>query len=346
MKDLLKKLSEAHGAPGHEEAIAKIVESELKKVCDEIYPDKLGNLIAKKGSGKPVYMLTAHMDEIGFMVNHIDKNGFVKFVLMGGFYDPSIFGTKVLIHTEQGDVPGVVGGKPVHIMEEEERQKVIKWKELFIDIGAESREDAEKLGISIGNPVTFDQRCEFLIKGNKVSGKAMDDRAGLVTLIETMKRLKKFKGTVYLVGTVQEEVGLKGAQVSAYRLNPDIALAIDVTFAGDQPSVKEEESPIKLNKGPAIICAEYMGRGLIANPKINKWLIETAKANKIPYQLEATFAGMTDAATIYVTKEGIPSGSIGIPTRYIHTPVETIDMDDIENTVKLLVAAIEKGIDI
>lgn len=344
MKELLRRLSEAHGAPGYEDEVSKIMHEELVEVCDEITRDKLGNVIAKKGSGKPVYMLTAHIDEIGFLVKHIDKKGYVWFITMGGFYDPTIFGTNVVIHTPNGKIQGVVGSRPIHLMKKEEREKVVEWKELFIDVGAANKKEAKMLGIEIGQPITIDKRMRTLT-GNRVTGKAMDDRAGVTILIEIMKRLKNFKGTVYAVGSVQEEVGLKGAQVAAFRLRPDVALAIDVSFAGG-PGIQPKETDIKMGNGPIISFAEYSGGGLIANPIVNKWLIGAAKTNKIPIQLEATYTGKTDAAAIYVTAEGIPSGSIGIPARYLHTPVEIVDLDDMELIVKLITAAVEEGIDI
>lgn len=345
MKKLIKKLSETHGSSGYENEVSKIIEKELKSCCDEIHRDKLGNLIAKKGSGSPVYMLAAHMDEIGFIVKHIDKNGYVWFVVTGGFYDPTIFGSKILIHTETRDVPGVIGSKPPHLMEEEERKKMTKWKELYIDVGAESKEEAQTLGIEIGQSITFNQQVVELA-GNRLTGKSFDNRAGCAVMVETMKKLKNFKGTIYAVGTVQEEVGLKGAQVAAYKINPDLAIAIDVSLTGDSPSVKEREASTMLGKGPSITFAEAQGQGLIANPIINKWLTDTAKELDIPVQLEATFGGRTDAASIYITREGIPSASVGIPLRYMHTAVEVVDVDDMVALSKLLTGAIEKGIEI
>ncbi|MCW1296858.1 MAG: M42 family metallopeptidase [Candidatus Parvarchaeota archaeon] len=342
MKELLKKLCEMHGAPGYEDEIADFMMEEFKKSCDKVERDRMDNVIAKKGEGKPIYMLTAHMDEIGFVVKYIDEKGFIWFVTIGGFYEPTISNRRVIIHTSKGKIFGVTGMKPPHIMEEEEKKKAVVAKEMFIDVGAKNKKEVINLGIKIGDPITFDQKYEFL-HDNKVTAKAIDDRAGCVVLIELMKRLKKFKGTVYAVATVQEEVGLKGAQVAAFKLKPDIGIAIDVCIPGDHPGIEEKHSPIKLGGGPIIEYIEASGKGLIADPKINKWLEETANKYKIPFQTYVGSAGMTDAAIIYISQEGVPSTSIGIPARYIHSPVEVASLDDIENTIKLLVAALEEG---
>jgi endoglucanase len=342
MKELLKKLCEMDGAPGYEDEIADFMINEFKKHCDKVERDKMDNVIAKKGDGKPIYMITAHMDEIGFVVKHIDEKGFIWFVTIGGFYEPTISNRRVVIHTEKGKVFGVTGIKPPHIMEEEEKKKVIASKEMFIDVGAKNRSEAIELGIKIGDPIVFDQKFE-LLHNNKITAKAIDDRVGCAVLIEMVKRLKNFKGTVYAVATVQEEVGLKGAQVAAFKLKPDIGIAIDVCIPGDHPGIEEKHSPIKLGDGPVIEYIEASGKGLIADPKVNKWLEKTAEKYKIPFQTYVGSAGVTDAAIIYVSQEGIPSTSLGIPTRYIHSPVEVVDLNDIENTIKLLVCALEEG---
>lgn len=343
MKELLKKLVEAHGTTGFEDKVGKIMMEEFKKYADSVRRDKIGNVIAVKGTGSPKIMIAAHMDEIGFVVRHIDKKGFIRFILMGGFYEPTIYNSRVIIHGKKGPVCGVIGSRPPHIMEDEERKKPLKWKEMFIDIGAKNAKEVEKRGVEIGCPITFNQNMELIGK-NKVTGKALDDRVGCLVLIEILKRLKEFKGTIYIVATVQEEIGLKGARVSAYGIRPDLCLVLDVEISGDHPGVKEEESNVVLGKGPVITYVESCGRGLVADPLVNKWLIDVAKEKKIPFQVEVTPGGMTDAAVIYTIGEGIPSTSIGIPTRYIHSPVEVIDLRDVENAVKLVVSAIESKI--
>lgn len=342
MKELLKELSNASGVSGFEGNIREIITNELKDHVDEIETDNMGNIIAiKKGkdNGKKI-MLAAHMDEIGLMVKHIDKQGFIKFTKIGGINDQMLLNQEVYIHTEGGKVLGVLGAKPPHKMKPAERKKIIEHENMFIDIGASSKEEAEEI-INIGDSITIKHEFSEL-RGNIVTGKAFDNRVGCYVLIEAMKRVKT-DATIYGVGTVQEEVGLKGAKTSAFKINPDMAIALDVTIAGDHPGIKEEDAPAKLGGGPAIILTDASGRGLITHPAVKKLLIETAEEEEIPYQAEVSEGGTTDATAIHLTREGIPTGVLSVPTRYIHTPVEVVSLDDIENTIKLLVAAIEKA---
>jgi endoglucanase len=341
MKALLKKLSEAHGVPGSEDDVRDILAAELKKSCDEVTTDTLGNLIARKGTGKPRIMLAAHMDEIGLMVKHIDKNGFLKFTTIGGFYDPTLLNQRVLVHSGKGKYHGVIGSKPPHLMKNEERKKAMEYRDMFIDVGLKDDKAAKKAGIRIGDYVTFEREFGEL-KGDIVTGKAFDDRLGCLALVEIMKRSKS-KGTIYGVGTVQEEVGLKGARTAAFKINPDYALAIDVTLAGDYPGIKEDDSPIKLGKGPTIEIADAQGRGIITHPMVKDLLISTAEKNNIPYQLAVGEGGTTDATAIHLTREGIPTGVVSIPVRYVHSQVEVASLGDVRNTIKLVVKAMEKG---
>lgn len=342
MKRLLKKLSEAHGVPGSEDEVRAIMMEELKKSCDEVMVDSLGNLIARKGKGKKKVMLAAHMDEIGLMVKHIDKNGFLKFTTLGGFYDSTLLNQRVIVHTQKGRLPGVIGSRPPHLMKPDERKKAMEYKDMFIDLGLKDEKAATKAGVRIGDNVTFERDFKAL-KGSIVTGKAFDDRIGCLALIEIMKQVKS-NHSVYAVGTVQEEVGLKGARTSAFKIDPDYALALDVTLAGDYPGIKPDESSLKLGEGPVIELADASGRGLITHPKVKELLISTAEANKIPYQLAVGEGGTTDATAIHLTREGIPSGVIAIPTRYVHSQVEVAHMKDIENLVKLVVEALKKGL--
>lgn len=341
MSNLLEKLSNAPGVSGFEGKIREIISNELKGHVDEIEIDNMGNLIAvKKGSedGKKI-MLAAHMDEIGLMVRFIDKEGYVKFSKIGGINDQMLLNQEVIIHSDKGTILGVIGAKPPHRMKPAERKKVTEYENMFIDIGASSKEEAEEV-ISVGDPITIKHEFSNL-RGNLVTGKAFDNRVGCYVLIEAMKRVKT-NATIYGVGTVQEEVGLKGAKTSAYKINPDMAIALDVTISGDHPGIKFEDAPAKINKGPAIILTDASGRGIITHPMVKKLLIDVAKSEEIPHQLEVSEGGTTDATAIHLTREGIPTGVLSVPTRYIHTPVEVVSTEDIENTINLLVAAIEK----
>ena len=342
MKDILEKLSNAAGVSGFEENIREIITDEVKDHVDEIETDNLGNLImVKKGkeNGKKI-MLAAHMDEIGLMVRHIDKEGFIKFSKIGGINDQMLLNQEVYIHTDNGKVLGVLGSKPPHRMKAAERKKAVEYENMFIDIGAKDKEEAEKI-VSVGDVATIKREFSTL-RGSIVAGKAFDNRVGCLVLIEVMKRIKS-DATIYAVGTVQEEVGLKGAKTSAFKINPDLAIALDVTISGDHPGIKEDEAPAKLGGGPAIILTDASGRGIITHPKVKKLLIEAAEREEIPYQLEVSEGGTTDATAIHLTREGIPTGVLSAPTRYIHTPVEVVDLDDVENTIKLLVAALENA---
>lgn len=342
IKSLLEKFTNAHGISGFEDDIRELLEKELEPYVDTMRRDCMGNLIAlKKGEG-PSIMLAAHMDEIGLMVRYIDDNGFLRFVGIGGWFDQTLLNQRVVLHGKKGSIPGVIGSKPPHVMKEEDRKKPVKLDDMFIDIGAKDREDAENLGIEIGTTASIDREFVPLANG-KVTSKAFDNRAGIVILIEVMKRLSKHKveANVYAVGTVQEEVGLKGARTCAFGVCPNLALALDTTIPGDHPGISKTDSSLELGKGPVITVADASGRGLIAHPQILRWLKETAAEHEIPYQLGVGSGGTTDATSIHLTREGIPTGTVSIATRYIHSPVEVLDTADIEACVSLIVKAIE-----
>ncbi|KAF5088066.1 putative aminopeptidase YsdC [anaerobic digester metagenome] len=338
--DLLKKLSDAHGLSGFEGNIKTIIRKELDGYVDEITEDRLGNLIAiKKGSDFSV-MIASHMDEIGLMVQYIDDKGFIKFVGIGGWFNPTLHTQRVVLHGTKGPVPGVIGSKPPHVMTPEDRKKEIKMEDLFIDIGASSAEEAAGLGIEIGTPVTIEQEL-IKLANNRVTGKALDNRVGVLVLIETLRRMKTSM-TIYAVFTVQEEIGLKGAKVSAFALNPDVAIATDVTIPGDHPGVSKKEASPEMGKGPVLVIASASGRGLLADNRLITWLRSAGDKMKIPYQLEVGDGGNTDASIINLVRDGIPSIPLSVPSRYIHSPVEVVDLKDVESTIDLLVEALKK----
>lgn len=341
----LEKLSNACGVAGREEEVRSLMKEMLKPYVDEVKEDKLGNIIGikraqkRRGKRKPLtVMLAAHMDEIGLLVKTVTKEGFLQFAKIGGIDDRILLAQRVIVHTQKKPLPGIIGSKPPHIQKEEERKKIMSANELFIDIGAKDKEKAKKMGVQIGDPVSFDSKFAKVGR-DVVIGKAFDDRAGCALMIETVKELGEVNCNVYAVGTVQEEVGLRGAAVAAFGIYPDVSLAFDVTVAGDVPGVREVEAPIKMGKGPSFTIADA---GLIAHPKVLRLLVETAEENKIPYQLETGLPGSTDAARIALTREGVPSGVISIPTRYIHSPTAMLNLSDLRNAVKLSVAAIRK----
>jgi len=338
--EALEKLSCACGVVGREHEVRELLVKMLKPVVDEVRVDRLGNVIGVKKGKKnaPKVMLAAHMDEIGLMVKSVTKDGFLQFAKLGGIDDRILVAQRVFVHGSKGKLAGVVGSKPPHIMKDEEKKKVVEYDSLFIDIGAKSKDDVAKLGVRVGDVVSFDVRFVRLGK-DLVLGKALDDRVGCVLLVEVMRLLEGVDCTVYAVGTVQEEVGLRGATVSAFGIAPDVALALDVTVAGDVPGVKEFEAPGKMGKGPVI---GVMDSGLITHPKVLGLLVDAAEKAKIPYQLETGLAGSTDAARIALTREGVPCGVLSVATRYIHSPSSVLSLKDVEATVKLAVAAIKQ----
>jgi len=337
--DVLEKLSNACGVAGREEEVRGLMKELLKPNVDEIKEDKLGNVIGVKKGKKdaPTIMVAAHMDEIGLMVKNITKEGFLQFAKIGGIDDRILIAQKVLVHTDKEPITGIIGSKPPHILKEEEKKKVIEADDLFIDVGARDKQDAQKMGVRVGDAISFDIKFTRIGK-DTVVGKAFDDRVGCAALIEIMRKLSKVDCTIYAVGTIQEEVGLRGATIAAFQLYPDVGIALDATVAGDIPGVKEVEAPAKMRAGPALTVADA---GLITHPKVLRLFIDSAEENKIPYQLETGLRGTTDAAKIALTKEGVPSGVIAIPTRYIHSPASLLSLKDAENAVKLAVAAIK-----
>jgi putative aminopeptidase FrvX len=336
----LEKLSNACGVAGREEEVRNLMIKLLKPYADKIVVDKLENVIAIKKGKKPApkVMLAAHMDEIGLMVKTISKEGFLQFAKMGGIDDRILIAQKVIVYTSKGQLQGIIGSKPPHIQKEEERKKIVAYDELFIDIGAESKEDVGKMGVKVGDPVGFDAKYAKIGK-DTVIGKAFDDRVGCAVMIETLKLLEKTDCNVFAVGTVQEELGLRGAGPAAFGVDPDLGIALDVTVAGDVPGVREFDTTVKMGKGPALTVSDS---GLVTHPKVMRLLLDVAEENKIACQLETGLMGSTDAARISLTRQGVPSGAVSIATRYIHSPVGMLSLKDAEDSAKLTAAAIQK----
>lgn len=335
--ELLKQLCEAHGVPGREEAVRALVVSELEKLCDEIRTDALGNVIAlKKGSGRsPKVMLAAHIDEIGFLVSHIDeKSGFLRIDPVGGFDPRVLMAQRVVVHTESGDLVGIIGSKPPHVLTEEERKKSLELKDLFIDLGLPAEEVKKR--VNIGDFVTLQQ--DFTEVGNLVSCKALDDRVGVYVMIEAVRKVKKHVCDIYAVATTQEEVGVRGARVSSFNIAPDMGVALDVTVASDVPGASEHEHVTKLGAGVAIKIKDSLS---ISNPKLVRAMRQIAEQKKIKYQLEILPRGGTDAGAIQMTREGVAAITLSIPTRYLHSVVEAAHKDDIQAAIDLLAAFLE-----
>lgn len=328
---LLELLSNNHGVSGHEHTLNETIINVFKEHSDQITVDKMGNIIAFKG-GSPnsdniKIMLAGHMDEIGLIVKDIEENGFIRFTRIGGIDPRTILGQEVIVHGKE-DLFGVVGSKPPHLQEPSDQDKAIKMEDMTIDVGM-SKEKVESL-VSIGDTITVNRKL-INLQNNRVAGKALDDRAGVVVMYECLKELKKLhhQADVYLVSTVQEEVSMGGALTSAYRINPDIGIAIDVGF-GTTPELNKSNS-IELGKGPGITLGGNI------HPGLRRKLVDIAKEYSIPHQMEISPGPTgTDARAMQITRDGIPSLVLSVPLRYMHTSVEVVDLDDIKHTAKLL----------
>lgn len=340
--NLLKELTEAHGVPGYESPIRAVLRKHLKPL-GELSEDKLGNLICEKqGNSKtPRVMLAGHMDEIGFMVKHVTKEGFLKFLPLGGWFDQVLLGQRVIVKTRQGDVVGVIGAKPPHMLSAEERQKVVQKKDMYIDIGATSQEQVEEIGVRLGDPVI--PRADFvpLASGDTFMSKAFDDRVGTALLVSALRELQEQEhpNTVIGAATVQEEVGLRGAKTSSWSANPDLAIILEVDIAGDVPGIKPEESSIELGAGPSLLL--YDAR-MIPNLKLRDYVIDTAQELDIPVQLSYVEGGATDGGMIHLHKTGVPTVVLSVASRHIHSDSSIIHRSDYDNAVKLLVALLER----
>lgn len=322
--ELIKKLTQTYGPSGSEEKVLEVIKEGVKDFCDEITYDALGNMICRKaGKGKKI-MVAAHTDEIGLMITHIEDEGFLRFTTIGGVFVEQIVGRRVVF---KNGVQGVIG------VEHLEDKKDFRIEKLYIDIGVKNKEEAQKY-VNIGDSASF--AGEFIEAGDRLISKAFDDRIGCYVTIEALKNLKT-ENEVYFVFTVQEEVGLRGATTAAYNIHPDFAIAVDVTLTGDTPKAKKMS--VSLGKGAAI---KVMDRSIIVSPYVREMMIETAKEYNIPYQLEILEFGGTDAGAIHLTKGGIPSGVISIPTRYTHSISEMVDKNDVEASINLLIKILEK----
>ena len=338
--DFLRRFMETDSPSGFEDEAARLWRDEARSFTDNIRGDVHGNSIAvvNKG-GSPRVMIAGHLDEIGLMASYIDDDGYLYFQGIGG-WDPQILpGQRVLINGRDGKIKGVIGKKPVHMLTDEERKKVVKIEDLWIDIGAKDKSDAEKL-VAIGDPIVL--ACGFEeLRNGLILSRGFDDKSGAFVALETARMLSELepKAEIYAVGTVQEEVGLRGAKTSAFGIDPMVGIAVDVGFASDFPTMKEEKKRVgdtKLGKGPII------SRGANINPKIYKLLIETAENRKIPYQLCGAPRGTgTDANVIQLTRSGVATGLVSIPNRYMHTPCEVVSLKDLEYTYRLIAYAIE-----
>ena len=335
MKQLIKRLTDTFSPSGHEDAIRDVIRQEVRGLAAEVRADALGNLIVHKrpaaktaASGGKRIMLAAHMDEIGLMASHVDARGFVRFSSLGGVYPRNLPGARVRF---MSGASGIIGLEPT-----EHASDPPSIDKMFIDVGAATRSECT---IRTGDVAAFER--PFLDLGGRVVAKSMDDRIGCAIAIETLRRLDKSQHDIYVVFTTQEEVGTRGAQTSAYGIDPDLGFSIDVTAWGDTPGVRDVE--LELGGGPAI---KIRDAGMISDPRIVEWMIRAAEKNRIPYQREVLLGGTTDARAMQLVRAGVPVGCVSIPCRYVHTASEMVDMQDVENAVRLIVALLRSPVNL
>jgi putative aminopeptidase FrvX len=340
--EFFRHVLETPSPSGYEQPAQRIIRRELKTLVDTIETDVMGNVIATihaKEDDAPRVMLAGHCDEIGFMVKYIDDQGFIYFAPIGGIDTHLVPGQRVYIHTSQKSILGVIGKKPIHMIEAKDREKVIQLKKLFIDIGCSSRAEVEEL-IAVGDPITFAVGMERLY-GDRITSRALDDKMGAYIITRVLRNIHaRGSSPVELSGvsTVQEELGLRGGATSVYGVNPDVAIAVEVGFATDYPEIdKKDLGELKVGGGPII------ARGANINPVLFRLLTETAQTEGIPYQIMAApRATGTDANVMQLSRGGVATALISVPLRYMHTPVEVLSLIDLEHTIQLLTAVLDK----
>jgi endoglucanase len=336
--ELLKQLCETPGSSGHEDPIRSLIMKEMKPLVDKVRTDKLGNLIGfKKGAGKTTVMLAGHMDEIGFVVSFIDDDGFIRLQPTGGFDPRTMMAQRCVVHGKK-DLLGVIGSKPIHILTEEERKKVPKVTDYFIDVGLPVKKVKDL--VTVGDPITMERTFEKM--GDCYTTKAFDDRIGVYCMLEAVRKMKKHHVNIYVVATTQEEVGLRGAFASSSGIEPDVGIALDVTLANDLPGAGKHEYVTELGKGTAI---SIMNGAAISSPKLVQEFKDLAAKKRIPFQMDILPRGGTDAGAIQRVKGGAAVITLSIPTRYVHSTVETCHKKDIQATIDLLAAWLEQATD-
>lgn len=340
--DLMRELTEATGLPGFEAEVRSLLERKLTSLAD-LERDNLGSLIARKvgDPNGPKIMLAGHMDEIGFVVTGITEQGFLRFQTLGGWWEQVMLAQRVTVKTRNGDLPGVIGSKPPHVLQPDERKKMVEKRDMFIDIGVQSYSDAIEKGVAPGDPVV--PVCPFTVMANDryLMAKAWDNRFGCAVVVDVIKSLQKLAhpNVFYGVATVQEEVGLRGATTSAYAIQPDIGFALDVSIAGDTPGMKPNEATAQLGKGPVVMLYDA---SMVPHVGLRNFVIDVAKEEGIPLQFDAMSGGGTDAGRIHLQGRGVPSLVLSVATRYIHSHASIIHRDDYAAVVRLVTALVQR----
>jgi len=344
--EFLKNITESFGPSGFERETSNIIKKYMQSYSDEVISDKLGStvFVSKGEAEKPHVLLAGHIDEIGFVVSGIDEStGFLTFNPIGGWWDQVLLSQRVIIRTSKGDIFGVISSKPPHLLTDEERTKVFTQEKMHIDIGVASKKEAEEIGVRIGDPIVPFSPFSLIRNGKMAMGKAFDDRLGAFVIMETMRRIKEEKiahpNTVYGAATVQEEVGLRGAQTVAHLVEPDVGIVLEVDIAGDVPGVKPSDAPSKIGKGPSLLTYD---RSMIPNQPFKDFVLKIAEESRISLQLSQVAKGGTDAGKIHLDRAGCPSIVISVPTRHIHSHVGLFSLEDAENTVKLVIELVKR----
>jgi putative aminopeptidase FrvX len=339
---LLKELTEAKGVPGCEEEVRQILRRELSSLDVSIVTDQLGSIFGVKegASPSPRVLLAGHLDEVGFMVTGITKDGYLRFAPLGGWWSQVLLAQRVSVVAKEKVYTGVIASRPPHVLTKEEREKVYPMKEMYIDVGARSDEQVKAWGIRIGDPIVPICPFEILPDGDTILAKALDNRMGCYVAIEVLRQLKNetHPNTIIAGATVQEEVGLRGATTAPHAVEPDIAFALDVGVAEDGPG-QESANKVKLGKGPLIT---FLDATMVPNIALRDFVIDTAERLGIPYQIEVILGGGTDAGKFHLYKRGVPSLVVGVAARYIHSHVSMISKQDLENTIRLLVEVVKQ----
>lgn len=347
----LERMCNISALSGHEDEMIGYMKQEMLKCIPDVRVDKLGNVIGVlpgANADGPKIMIFAHMDEVGFMVRKIEPDGFIRLTRVGGIPEKSLPGQKLLLRGSRGDVLGIIGPKSHHLTPPEEKFKVVEIKDLFVDIGAHSQAEAEAMGIYPGTPATYTGYFAEM-PGGQFAGKALDNRAGCFVVLQVLRLLaeEKLPGTVYFVGSVQEEFNIRGVVTAGYAINPDMAIGLDICVSSDTPDLRQQ-SDIHFGGGPVLSHYSFHGRGtlngLIPNPRLARYVTDTAQKNNIPLQHNVFLGGLSDTSYLAVLREGVPAVDLAFPARYTHSPIEVGSRPDMEQLISLL-ALMLKGID-
>lgn len=344
--EVLRRMINSFGPSGYERETSRIVKEYMKSFSEKIISDKLGSIVCvvKGKSDRPHILLAGHIDEIGFVISGVDqKTGFLSFNTIGGWWDQVLLSQKVVVRTTRGDLLGVIAAKPPHLLNQEERNKVLTKEKMFIDIGTTSMKDTEATGIKIGDPVVPWSPFKLIWNRKVMMGKAFDDRIGTFVIMEAIRKIKEnnisHPNTIFGAATVQEEVGLRGAQTVAHLVDPDVGIVLEADISGDVPGIKYFEASAKMGKGPSLVTFD---RSMIPNQPLKELVMQTAKEINVPLQLSQIPKGGSDAGRIHLNRVGCPSIVISVPTRHIHSHVGLLSVEDTKHAVNLVVELMKR----